>query len=296
MRDPFQIQDPAVISFSGGRTSAYMLHQIAQATDLSTGDVRVMFANTGKEREETLVFVRECARRWDIQIEWLEYSRRYLPQYKSTLTADRCTAIQEHAARAYGRIYEPANGRKEPGYRIVTFETASRNGEPFDNMIDLNGLPNRSLRMCTAEMKIRVIKKRMIDHGFDYWDCVLGLRADEPERVARKRVTTRERWEHVMPLADAKITEDDVMAFWSRQPFDLGLEQHEGNCDLCFLKTPAKKQQIATRDPSVVDWWAASEERTGSKFRPNEPLLRSLVRLPVLQDAGTSSLDCFCTN
>ena len=171
-----------------------MLHRIAQVTDLSAGDVRVMFANTGKEREETLVFVNEVARRWGIEIEWLEYVRRYLPRYKSVETAERCAAIQERAAREHGRVYEPANGRKEPGYRIVTFETASRNGEPFDNMIDLNGLPNRSLRMCTAEMKIRVIKKRMLDRG------------------------------------------------------------------------------------------------------PNEPPLRSLVRLPVIQDDGTSSLDCFCTN
>ena len=296
MRDPFKILGPAVISFSGGRTSAYMLHRIAQATDLSAGDVRVMFANTGKEREETLVFVAEVARRWGIEIEWLEYARRYLPRYKSRESAARCAAIQEHAAREHGRTYEPANGRKEPGYRIVTFETASRNGEPFDNMIDLNGLPNRSLRMCTAEMKIRVIKKRMLDRGFRYWDCVLGLRADEPDRVVTKRATTRERWEHVMPLADAGITEADVMAFWSRQPFDLGLEQHQGNCDLCFLKTPAKKQRIANRDPQVIDWWARAEDRTGSKFRPHEPSLRSLVRLPVIEDDGTSGLDCFCTN
>jgi len=296
MSDPFHVKGPAVISFSGGRTSAYMLYRIAQVTDLSAGDVLVMFANTGKEREETLVFVDQIAKRWNIEIEWLEYARRYVPKYKSSEAAERCTAIQALAARDYGRTYEPANGRKEPGYRVVTFSTASRNGEPFDNMIDLNGLPNRSLRMCTAEMKIRVIKKRLLDRGFRYWDCVLGLRADEPDRVSSKRAPTRERWEHLMPLADAGITEADVMAFWAQQPFDLGLGQHEGNCDLCFLKTPAKKQRIATNRPAVVEWWATAEDRTGSKFRPHEPPLRSLVQLPVLQEERSQRIDCFCTD
>lgn len=33
----------------------------------------VVFANTGKERPETLDFVQECAERWDVPIPWLEY-------------------------------------------------------------------------------------------------------------------------------------------------------------------------------------------------------------------------------
>lgn len=49
-RDPFFIKGPAVISFSGGRTSGYMLWRILQAHDGKLpDDVYVMFANTGLE-------------------------------------------------------------------------------------------------------------------------------------------------------------------------------------------------------------------------------------------------------
>lgn len=49
-----------VISFSGGRTSAYMTKMLLDSLDRSIYDIAVVFANTGKEREETLDFVHEC--------------------------------------------------------------------------------------------------------------------------------------------------------------------------------------------------------------------------------------------
>ncbi|OOY31570.1 hypothetical protein BMI88_10835 [Thioclava sp. F36-6] len=54
------------ISFSGGRASAYMLHQILAVN----GDLRewakVIFANTSREIPETLEFEQECAGRWGV--------------------------------------------------------------------------------------------------------------------------------------------------------------------------------------------------------------------------------------
>lgn len=294
MANPFRIRGPAVISFSGGRTSAFMLHEIAQAG--LDDDVHVMFANTGKEREETLIFVKRCADAWGLKIEWLEYMRQYIPKYKSGAMSARMRAIRKIAAQD-GRTYEYPRGRKERGFREVSFETAARFGEPFDNMIDLNGLPNRSLRMCTSEMKIRVIKKRMLEHKHDYWDVVLGLRSDEPRRVTNKRAPTKERWDHLLPLADAGVVVRDVMNFWSKQPFDLGLEQHEGNCDDCFMKSVRNKQRLVKARPQSADWWLRGEERTGSKFRPNEPSLRELIHLPILGDvASDDEIDCACTD
>lgn len=95
--DPYRIAGPAVISFSGGRTSAYMLKHILDAHGGTlSGDVAVVFANTGKERPETLDFVAECGVRWNFPIAWVEYD----------WDAPRRT-------------------------RIVSFDTAARNGEPF---------------------------------------------------------------------------------------------------------------------------------------------------------------------
>jgi 3'-phosphoadenosine 5'-phosphosulfate sulfotransferase (PAPS reductase)/FAD synthetase len=66
---PFRIEGPAVVSFSGGRTSGYMLRRI-----LDEGlrpDVHVLFADTGKERPETYAFVRECSVRWGVTVHWV---------------------------------------------------------------------------------------------------------------------------------------------------------------------------------------------------------------------------------
>ena len=54
----YRVEGPALISFSGGRTSGFMLWHILDAYDGKLpDDVHVCFANTGKEREETLRFV-----------------------------------------------------------------------------------------------------------------------------------------------------------------------------------------------------------------------------------------------
>ncbi len=64
--NPYQIEGPAIISFSGGRTSGMMLRKILDAHGGTLPpDVRVLFANTGKEMLETLDFVRECSDRWE---------------------------------------------------------------------------------------------------------------------------------------------------------------------------------------------------------------------------------------
>lgn len=72
--NPFKIEAPAVISFSGGRTSGYMLYKILEAHQFKLPkDIYVTFANTGKECEETLEFVNDCEKHWGVKIHWLEH-------------------------------------------------------------------------------------------------------------------------------------------------------------------------------------------------------------------------------
>ena len=127
--NPYRIAGPALISFSGGRTSAFMLKQILDAHGGTLPvDVRVCFANTGREMPETLDFVEECSQRWSVPIVWLEYD----------LDAPHHTRIVDHA-------------------------TASRNGEPFRAAIANRGfLPNPVTRFCTTETYAeRLIMRRL---------------------------------------------------------------------------------------------------------------------------------------
>src|SRR4051794_27062518 len=91
--DPFRIAGPAVISFSGGRTSGYMLWRILQAHGGTLpDDVLVCFANTGREMPGTLDFVRDCGERWGVQIHWLEYHRDASNGHVTANEVDHATA------------------------------------------------------------------------------------------------------------------------------------------------------------------------------------------------------------
>lgn len=212
MRSPYKIEGPAVISFSGGRTSGYMLRK---CLDEGLGeDVHVVFADTGKERPETYDFVRECSERWGVEVHWVS----------------------------------------RPG--------------GFEKLIrDRKFLPNPVARMCTSDLKVKEIQRFMQGRGYDFWTMVVGLRHDEPGRVAKKRNAVDRYWDYTLPLAQAKVTEREVIAFWEAQPFGLDLRQDEGNCDLCFLKGRRKLVAILADRPELADWWIAREREIGARFR-----------------------------
>lgn len=228
MTSPYLIEGPALISFSGGRTSAFMLHQILQAHGGSLPEnVHVNFANTGKEREETLRFVHECATRWSVKINWIEH-------------------------RLEG-----------PGFELVGFNSASRNGEPFKALIDKKKrLPNWKQRWCTALLKVQPMTDFAASIGLQPGEYaeVIGLRYDEGLRIMRGLENAEKRGRKVSyPLSRARVTKADVMAFWAAQPFDLGLEPWEGNCDLCFLKGRGIKKHLIRQRPEIAPWWASLE-------------------------------------
>lgn len=83
---PYLLSGPALISFSGGRSSGYLLFKILEINIGLPMNVYVLFANTGKERLETLDFIHKCAANWKIPIRWLEYD----PFAQSNLKSESC--------------------------------------------------------------------------------------------------------------------------------------------------------------------------------------------------------------
>ena len=227
-----------MIQFSGGRTSAYMLHQILEANGGLPDRALVSFQNTGREMNETLDFVNECSVRWSVPITWLEYTP------------------------------------EQPKFQVVNHNSASRNGEPFEALIRKRGfLPNRVARFCTAELKVHASSRYAKSIGWDRWTSAVGIRADEARRMPTK--PQKERWQPWHPLFHAGVTKRDVMAFWKRQPFDLRLANIKGstplgNCDGCFLKSEANRAALAREYPDRFAWWARIEQEMGSTFRPED--------------------------
>ena len=229
--NPYLIAGPALVSFSGGRTSAYMLKMMLDAHGGAfPPDIHVVFANTGKEREETLRFVHECQVRWGVPIHWVEFRSR--------------------------KVSIPIEQRFEE----VGYNSASRAGEPFAELIrDKGYTPNAVMRWCTQELKVRVLKWFMQQRGYANWVNIIGLRHDERHRVVRSMRPNKECWTNVMPLDDAKVSNRDVRAFWREQDFDLQLLPFDGNCDGCFLKARPKLWEVERTKPGTLQWWADQE-------------------------------------
>ena len=260
MNDPFKIIEPTVISFSGGRTSAYMLWRVLQSNNGLPADAIVCFANTGKEEEATLEFVRDCALNWGVNIHWLEFTS------------------------------------ENPKFRQVDFDTASRNGEPFEQLIKKRKyLPNPIARFCTSELKVLTIDRHLKSIGINEYITMVGIRFDEPRRVAKMKNNKDEK---LTPLASVNVTEKIVWDFWNKHSFDLKLVKTSGasNCDLCFLKGGRIIQSLINEKPSRAIWWADMEKHIGGTFRKDRPTYQNLIDFQDRQNNlfTDESVACFC--
>lgn len=232
MRDSFLLPDANVlISFSGGRTSAYMLYKILEAQQFILPDsCKVVFANTGREMPETLDFVQRCGEEWGVPITWLEYTKI----------------------------------GKRSTFKIVNHNSASRNGEPFELLLKGKGiLPNVHRRFCTQDLKVLTFKRYLKSLGWKKWINCIGIRGDEQRRI---KPSKDNRWDNWYPLNHAGATKAIIMDFWKQQSFDLALwgkngVTPKGNCDGCFLKSEATLAMMFREHPERMQWWIDIENK-----------------------------------
>jgi hypothetical protein len=195
----YPLKDRISISFSGGKTSAYMTKMLLDhfRKHEPWREILVTFANTGQEHEETLKFVDRCDKAFGFNVVWLE-------------------AVVNHGAR------------KATGHRIVDFEAASRNGEPFEEVIKKYGIPNKSYNHCTRETKLQPMISYHESVGWKHgeYSVAIGIRADEQDRVSLKTMSKG----GFYPCIDAGVTKEDVRLWWSQQDFNLNIPEHLSNC------------------------------------------------------------------
>ena len=223
-----------VCTFSGGRTSAFMGQFLNSYEKYKEYDKVFLFANTGKEKEETLKFIDQCDKQWNLNVVWLE-----------------------------------AKINKEKGkgtdYKIVNFKTASRNGEPFEDMLKVYPMPNPFVSNCTRELKQTPMNKYIKSLGYDEVITAIGIRYDERHR---KSIKAKEQG-FVYPLCDdIKVDNKFIRNWWDKQCFDLQLKDYEGNCDLCFKKSLRKRLTIIKEKPESAKWWSDMEQNYGNDQYP----------------------------
>lgn len=247
-----------LVSFSGGETSAFMINWLLK--NKPEYDLKFIFANTGEENEETLIFVKKCAEFFNIDITWVEYD--------DTIT---------------GEIIEDYSNAKG-GYKIVDFDTAYRSHDPieisngwqnhpFRKYIRKFGIPNPQNMSCTRELKERPINRYMADFGWkpSEYDKAIGIRADELNRVGN----------HYYPLIKLHITKPMVNAFWEKMPFRLELKGWMGNCKVCWKKSIRKLITIARYHPEWFAFFKIMEDEYGDYLKPEREKQRPKISFPI---------------
>lgn len=233
------IKEKYQISFSGGRTSAYMTKLLIDNFS-DQYDFIVTFANTGLEHEKTLEFINNCDKHFGFNTIWLE-------------------ADVQHGSR------------KSTKHKIVSFETASRNGEPFEDVIRKYGIPNKAYPHCNRELKLNVMRSYLDSIGIHHKDILtaIGIREDEVRRISK----SYDEMKITYPLIDLFPSDkQDVLDFWSNQKFDLGIDEWDGNCKLCFKKSFKKLFKQLDSNQSLINFHLEMENKypqTGNKDEYN---------------------------
>ena len=205
-----------------------------------------VFANTGKEVEGTLEFVNECSVRWGIPIIWVEAT------------------------------HLDGNGRphSEKGWqvkhRIVTYESASRNGEPFEEMISVLGIPSTNAPFCSDQLKRKAIESFLSSIGMNDYKKAIGIRCDEMDRMNPKFREKGIMYPLINPNPVVKLM---IKTWWSQQVFDLDIDPDLGNCDGCHKKDMKRLVRISKNTPRVFDWWQNMTEKYGHLNPRNTDLL-----------------------
>lgn len=230
-----------LVSFSGGETSAFMAQWLNRNYEkYGYENIVFVFANTGLESEKTLEFVERCDKHFQLNVQWIE--------------AD---VIHEY--------------RKGTRYQRTNFDEASRNGEPFEQMIKKYGIPNQANPQCTRELKAAPISAFGKDwFNGEKYHTAIGIRQDEADRINPKF----KEMGFIYPLINSKMmpaTKPMVNFYWRNMPFRLELKGYQGNCTTCWKKSDKKLYQIAQENPMAFNFMRRMEEKYGN-FSPPQRL------------------------
>lgn len=211
-----------VVSFSGGRTSAYMVYLIEQMrkADEWKGNVEYIFMDTGAEHPRTYEFIKKVVESFGIEL----------------------TCLQ-------GDFEQPVGVGHS--YKVVPIESLKHdmiNG-PFGRLMAKYGVPTVASSWCTSRMKEETHDKYCDEkYGKGNYITWLGIRYDEPKRL---RIGKNPNLRYMAEITD--FEKEDILDFWESMPFDLEIDEHLGNCVFCFKKSINKVALAARDEPKLAE-------------------------------------------
>lgn len=226
-----------VISFSGGRTSAFMTLEVLKIHP----EAEVIFMDTGAEHPKTYEFIRNFAKHFNIAITCL-------------------------------RVIPSAQMRKASTYEQLTVDEIGPDLEPWRRMLRKYGHPYVGGAFCTDRMKTVPFTKYCNEkYGKGNYDRWLGIRIDEPDRLKNRA----DSFHYLADISD--FEKQDILDWWSMQQFDLGIQEHLGNCVFCIKKSLQKVALAAKDEPELAaEFWQMiqDEDKKADKvmYRSNRTL------------------------
>lgn len=212
-----------VVSFSGGRTSAFLVYLMERARKEFGWSVTYIFCDTGVEAPATYKFIRDIIKFWGIDL--------------IILRAD----VNPVLGQGNGYIqYKPED---------LMNSAVMEPFEPFNSMLAKYGTPTAFGPYCSDRMKKDVATKYCKEHFGKNYITWLGMRSDEPKRLKPKP--------GIKYLADLlHVEKQDILDWWKHQPFDLELNgEFEGNCLFCVKKSSSKIALAARLNPGFFNMW-----------------------------------------
>ncbi|AUR81787.1 phosphoadenosine phosphosulfate reductase family protein [Vibrio phage 1.214.O._10N.222.54.F11] len=198
-----------VVSFSGGRTSAYLCYLMKE----KFGDeVDFIYMDTGAEHEKTYEFIRKVNDEFGLNLTCLR------TDFSSPLGVGN-------------------------GFTVVGINSIAPDLNPFREMVKKYGVPYIGGMFCTDRMKLVPFTKYCQEkYGRGNYETWLGIRADEPKRLNPKKGIR-----YLAEISD--FEKSDIIDYWSKMPFDLDIPEHLGNCVFCPKKSKLKLAAAQRDEP-----------------------------------------------
>lgn len=265
-----------VVTVSGGRSSAMMAYHIHTSAKYKDYEKLYVFCNTGMERPETIDFLKDIVKYWEIPLNIIE--------------------------GVYSIV--PGVGVKS---KLVDFDTMDMEGKVFKNMIEhfnklkWGGLPNPATPYCSNYLKNRPTNHFAKSiYSSTKFITAIGYRSEDmPKRITIKElIEDKKRIAPLLTDFDFPISQKDLNIFFASQPFKLNLESNLGNCELCWKKSDKNLIKAIQKGTRFIDWHNELEKNYNDCFFRNNRSINDLVnlansgtQLSLLDDIGDK---CVC--
>lgn len=239
-----------VVSFSGGRTSAYLVYLMEKKRINEGIDVKYIFMDTGAEHPATYKFIREIVKFWDIPL----------------------VVLQADINQELGK------GNSYIEWNPEDIQTRMPTLKPFKDMVKKYGTPYIGGAFCTDRLKLQPFNKYCLEKfGKGNYQTWIGIRADEKRRLKDK--------EGISYLADiSDFDKSDIINWWKEQPFNLSIPEHLGNCVFCIKKSNKKLGLACQEETGLMNYFNAecienNEVRDGHRKTPKHIMYRGNLSL-----------------